>query len=602
MNNGGNIKRVIELLHDLRRGRHVHIERLCDGICTKSMLEKVELGKRRLNPLYLNRLLARLGIDQKKYEKCLYHAEYDNWKRKNDIINLVEDGELQQAEKMLSMLECKCSKKDRIDLQFCKFIRAQILQQQGASDDELFSLYHDALLLTVPNAYEVETDRLLLSADEYNLMLECRCREVRDSDIYEALEIFEGLINYIDKSGYDENCKPKIYPKTVVYMFNYIESYKGCTDNSYRNIIYKKMIKYCEVAVEMLLENKRLYYLCELFEIQEKLLTYINNTDKHKCEYLQNMDIYKTKLIEARTLLEAYKAVCHKYDISPYMQDCCYLYREEDVHCINEVMKRRREMLGITMSALSDNICSTRTISRLETRECNTHGGIVDELLPRLGICKEFTNTGIYTRDKENLDLYERCKRAVNRSDIVLSKNLYHELEGKLEDNELNRQVLLQLKSLVLWKNNEITDTVYIKNIEDSMKYTLNNIKLKNMQGLKYLSYSEIKCVHDIGVVLYMKGEFIAAMRKMDILIEYFQVMEEEGLLDTFIDSYEMVMISHARMAVSAEKYEYSKEIFFKLNRLSLKLKRINLADWREYNVFWKKFMKIENGKISSNY
>ena len=155
MNNSGNIKRVIELLHDLRRERHVHIERLCHGICTKSMLQKVELGKRRLNPFCLNRLLARLGIDQKKYEKCLYYAEYEKWKDKNDIIDLVEDGKLQQAEKMLLMLESKCSEKERIDLQFCKFIHAQILQQQGASDDELFSLYRDALLLTVPNAYEV---------------------------------------------------------------------------------------------------------------------------------------------------------------------------------------------------------------------------------------------------------------------------------------------------------------------------------------------------------------------------------------------------------------------------------------------------------------
>ena len=72
MKNSCDVKRVIELLHDSRRQRHVIIERLCDGICTKSMLEKVELGKRTLNRNYLNRLLARLGIDQRKYEKYRY--------------------------------------------------------------------------------------------------------------------------------------------------------------------------------------------------------------------------------------------------------------------------------------------------------------------------------------------------------------------------------------------------------------------------------------------------------------------------------------------------------------------------------------------------
>ena len=583
MKNSCDVKRVIELLHDSRREQHVIIERLCDGICTKSMLEKVELGKRTLNRNYLNRLLARLGIDQRKYEKYLYHAEYADWRERNDIINAVEDGNLEQAEAMLYQLEQRYDIKDKLELQFCKFVKAQILQHRGVSDEEVLELYRDALLLTVPNAYTVEAKILMLSADEFNLMLECRRREMIYSDAFELYEIYQGLINYIENSSFDICCRAKIYPKTVVYMYNHIMQGIKVLDARQTNIVHIRMLKYCENAIELLRQNNRSYYLCELLEVHVKLLEYLSEVDEYKC----NRHIYIQQLSLSKEILQTYIDVCHKYSISPYMQDCCFLYREEEVYCINDVLHKRREMLGMTMTTLGENICSARTISRFEKKERNALEGIVDELFLRLGMSNEYINLGIFTRSKVAVDIYEKCRRAINARDEKLSKELYSQLEHTLEDNKINRQVLLQLKSLILWSNGEISNTTHIRNIDESIRYTVRFVQMKKKNKQKFFSYPEIQGVHDIGVTLYKKGDCIGGMKKIDVLVKYFETIEEEGLADAFIGLYEMVMVSQANMAGSAGEYDYSTELFAKVNRLALKLKRTNLLHYNEYNIAW---------------
>ncbi len=585
MKNSCNVKRVIELLHNSRREKRVVIERLCDGICTKSMLEKVELGKRTLNRNYLNRLLARLGIDQKKYEKYLYHEEYAEWKERNDIINSVEDGNLVKAKELLGQLEEKCSLDKKLELQFCKFVKAQIMSREGIYKDEgeILSLYQEALLLTVPNAYNMESSNLFLSADEFNLVLECRCRELIDSDGYEILEIYKGLIEYIDNSSFDSCCKAKIYPKTVVYMYNNINQNENGLSDKHKELVYTMMLKYCENAIELLKKNGRAYYLSEVLEVYIKILVYLLKVEEYKNEW----DFYEERLLESKEILKAYKEVCDKYNHSPYMQDSCYLYREEEVYCINDVLHKRREMLGMTMTELGDNICSARTISRFEKKERNALEGIVDELFLRLGMSNEYMNMGIFTKSKKAVDVYEKCRRAINSRDDDLSKRLYDELESILEDNRINKQVLLQLKSLIMWSNKDISNTTHIRNLEESIRYTVKFTQMKRKHKSKFFSYPEIQGVYDLGITLYKKGDCVAGMKKIDVLIKYFEDIEEEGLVDAFISMYEMVMASQANMAGSVGQYEYSNTLLNKLNKLALKLKRTNLLHYSEYNLAW---------------
>ncbi len=582
---GGNVKRIIDMLRNSRKDQKVNVEQLCAGICTKSMLEKVERGERTINRNCLNRLLARLGIDQKKYEKYLYYSDYDEWKEKNDIINAIEDGELEKAEVLVCKYEEERTEAGKIELQFCLFMKAQILQHKGedANADEIEALYREAMLLTVPGAYEEETSKLLLSTDELNLVLECRNRELYGEDVYEIFDIYKGFIEYIDNSRFDISGKAKIYPKVVVYMYNHIATQIDKVSKKEKTAIYKTMMELCENAIDILREDCKAYYLSEVFMAYIEILSYLVKVTHEKSA----IEKYEEYLEWAKRLLNTYIEVCHKYEISHLMRECCYLYREENVYCINDVILKRRKMLGMTMTKLCDNICSTRTLRRFERKECNALEGIVDELLWRLGISDEYVNMGIVTDSQEVVELYQQYRRALNAKELDKAQHIVEELETRLLAYAINRQVILRAKSMIKLYKKEVTPEEHIEDLIAVLKCTidLKDIKVRNVDA--YYSWSEISCIHAISMAMKKSERYKEAYDNIQCLIEYFEYFESQHNEDMIIGLYEVVMSFYGSLLGSMGMIDESNIIFDKLNKLSLKLKRTNVIHFNIYNIAW---------------
>lgn len=399
-------KRIIKMLHNMRVEQKVQVGCLCNGICTKSMLEKIERGDRFINRNSLNRLLSRLGIDQKKYEKYLDYMDYDEWKDRNDIINAIEDGRLQRAEELLKKYDETWTKNRKIEKQFYIFMKLQILQKENplADSKEIYNLYKEAATITIPDVNEVALDKMLLSTDEVNLVLECRSREIHSKDVLEIFAVYRELLDYMDSPRFDIGGRAKICPKIVVYMYRHVKIYEEKTDERKKADLYKKILLFCDKAIDILREDCKSYYLSELLNVHIELLTYLlGNTDD-----INKIDEYKRTLHRTEDVLDAYEGICEQYNMPYVMEDCCYFYREEDVYCINDVIKKRRKMLNMTRAELCDGICSERTVQRLELKQKRKHDGITEELFCRLGLSVEYINMGIVTDSRETTELYER--------------------------------------------------------------------------------------------------------------------------------------------------------------------------------------------------
>lgn len=586
---GATVKRIIDLLHNSRKKQKVNVEQLCAGICTSSMLSKVESGKRSINRNCLNRLLARLGIDQKKYEKYLYYNDYDEWKVKNDIINAIEDGELQKAEKLVGRYESEYANAGKIELQFSLFMKIQILQHKKDAVDskEIENLYREAMLLTVPGAYEEETSKLLLSTDELNLVLECRNRELDSEDVYEIYDIYKGFIDYIDNSRFDINGKAKIYPKVVVYMYNHIAAHIDSVGDDEKSRIYKKLLGFYGHAIDILRSNNRSYYLCELYQSYIGVLTFIAEYD--------NDEKYVEAINQTREILQTYIELCERYRVPYLMIDCCYLYREDDVYCINDVMRQRRKMLGMTMTDLCDNICSTRTLRRFERKESNAIEGIVDELFWRLGMSVEYVNMRIVTDSQDAADLHEKCRRAINAKNLELASEILRNLECILPKCRVNDQAIMELKCLIGWYKGNIGYEQHINELKEVMRYTIDIDSISTNGKNMLLSWIEISCINNIAMCLKKMNKYQEALDYTKVLIEYFKQFEEQSIERAFIGLYEMVLSFYGSLIGSMGMHMESNCIFDKLNKLLLKLKRTNIIHFNVYNIAW------NNQEISHN-
>ncbi len=580
-------KRIVKMLYNSRVERGASIPQLCKGVCSASMLEKIEKGSRNIKRNCLNRLLARLGVDQKNYEKYLGPKEYDEWKDKNDIINVIEDGELEKAQELLEKYKVAWVQPKTIEEQFYIFMKAQVLQHEENADnkDKIYALYKEAMDITILKLTDKEKRGTLLSPDELNLVLECKSRELKYDDANDIFEIYRKFINYIDKSHYDQGCKAKIYPKVVIYAYNHLKSNVTNLEKESKKHIYTKLLIICEKAVEILRNNNKSFYLDELFTVYMEVLSYMITIVEDEDKLVE----YKDAFQRTEAKLQTYREVCKNYGIESRMLDCCYLYREEDVYCINDVIKKRRKMLNIKASDLYEGICSEKTYRRIESRECSPQEPVMDAVFSRLGLSNEYINLGIATDSKRVVELYEKYRHLVNANELDAAEKVLNLLEKKLPECAVNKQILLRGRSVVQWKKGEKTVKDHIADLEKVLLYTikLEDLKEKGIKKDLFYSWIEISCIHAMAYALKGNERFIEANEYINILIEYFNLFDEIALNDVYIGLYEMVMQLCANIIGSMGKYDASSKISNRLNILLLKLRRTNLLHLNMYNITW---------------
>lgn len=161
--------------------------------------------------------------------------------------------------------------------------------------------------------------------------------------------------------SFDELSKAKIYPKIVWYYLR-----ETLAENKTLDLtgLYDAL-QVCEQAVELLRDTGRAYYLTELLDSRKQILDEMI----HKLvEYGRRREAerYKRLLQESTALEELLKNLYTTYDVPVYMQDCTYLYRQRWVFAIGDVLRIRRNMLGMTQEQVCEGICSVKSLRRAE--------------------------------------------------------------------------------------------------------------------------------------------------------------------------------------------------------------------------------------------
>lgn len=577
-------KRIVEMLITLRNEKGISREKLSEGICTESMYARVEKGERILDNVTTNRFLSRLGVDQAKYEKFLDYTEYDRWKLRNDIINAIEDDRLKEAEEYLSSYETEDIEDGKVEKQLCLFMRAQILQHRGADDNEIFALYKEAVGITMPRIDEVKLGEMVLSVEELNLALEYKKRTARGQSADRIFSIYEEFFQYIAKADYDTGVMVKIYPKVVVYLCNDVLNDMETVKEDDRKQLYTRLADLCHKAMELLMDDNTSFYMIELFEVYEKLLNIMVSVTKDENRIMK----YKETIEQIKTWRETLKGVYEQYGVSPYMNDGCYLYREEGVHCINDVIRKRRKMKNMTEKELCEGICSERTVKRAERRETKLQKSITDELFEKLDMVAEYMNTGIITDSKEAVDLYGRYRKAVNEKEIDKAEELIDELQHILPKHPINTQVLMRARSVIKKRRGDISKEQHIQELLDVLSNTIDISKINDIKEM-YLSLLESKCIYSIAITLKEAERYDEAYMCINIIVQYYLYTEEQGIADSFITMYEMVMNAYASLLGSMGIYKESDIISHKLIKLCLKLRRTNVLHLNIFNIAWNK-------------
>lgn len=168
-----------KLLKNIRIEEKVSLDQLAMGLMSASQLVKIENGERPINKNIRDRLLERLGIAKELYENLLDLCDFEEWDYKKKILSAIQDKKIEDAYRLLKEYKAHLRENDRINHQFILAMWGEVLKQEGASKEKIAECYRKAVILTIPDAEKVWSEKRPLSVLEMNLLLETQTENLK---------------------------------------------------------------------------------------------------------------------------------------------------------------------------------------------------------------------------------------------------------------------------------------------------------------------------------------------------------------------------------------------------------------------------------------
>lgn len=566
-------------LYALRTMQNATLWDVATGICTDSEINRVELGERQPEKLMRDRISSRLGVSGEEYEDYLHTEEYRQWLLRQDILKALDSKNLEEAKRGIDDFS-KIKKMNCVQEQFVEVMRYILMQLQGASREELFSIIEHAIAFTVPDIDAALERAHLLADQEFNLIIEYislkKVSESANDELLWKLGQYEKMISLIENSYMDTIGKSKILPRIACNMSKIVLELNGTEEQK------RRAIEICDNAVAILRRANRVFYFVEVLEYHGVLLAEVKPYG------------YKKILKRNTEWIDVFKELYAEYGLSVYTETFCYLYWESECHNIVDVLEVRRGMTGLSRVKLSDNICADKTIVRYERYGVSPSLVIVRDLFERMGLCAEYKRARVITSDPEVLYLSDRLANDVNNYNPEDGEQKLAELKEKLNmDISFNKQEIIRTENMFLRMKKEVNNSEHAEGIMRALEATIayEDVLRKN---IRYFTRAELKCMHNLA--FYVKGQQSDECR--EIIEELCKEILDCDMRKGCVPVYEFLTEGVVDYLGDVGKLTESTILCEKMLKESLKSRRMfNLAHFIYHNL-WNK-QAIANNKNS---
>lgn len=559
-----------KLLKNIRTEEKVSLDQLAMGLMSASQLVKIENGERPINKNIRDRLLERLGIAKELYENLLDLCDFEEWDYKKKILSAIQDKKIEDAYRLLKEYKAHLRENDRINHQFILAMWGEVLKQEGASKEKIAECYRKAVILTIPDAEKVWWEKRPLSVLEMNLLLETLVYGNETDDLYK----YRVLMDYVDMGYYDEIMKAKIYPKIVYYYLK-----KQILFKEYWNVeTQTENLKICEKAIDKLRDAGRTYYLVELLEI-EMQISEIMLDDTFPEDFEKN----EADKINAKELLSVIKNLYAEYEVPAYMQDCTYFYQQKWIFSMKDVLRIRREMLGLTQEQLCEGICSVKSLRRAEKGQTDMQRETLKKLLNRLGLSGQMQWSRLITSDREVIRMAEELADYINDRKFSVASKQLESLKSRIDlDIPQNKQYFLEKQALLEFEQGKVTREEFVKMEKEVLECTLRAENLYRKENV-YLTEQEITCIRNSwrGMEGKEKRELI------DLIFRLYDNYALNNGLSQAISMYEFIAESAVNELGNNGEHVRAEEIDRKVIKASLSCRRIWDVHYNLYDILW---------------
>ena len=575
-----------KLLKNIRTEEKVSLDQLAMGLMSASQLVKIENGERPINKNIRDRLLERLGIAKELYENLLDLCDFEEWDYKKKILSAIQNKKIEDAYRLLKEYKAHLRENDRINHQFILAMWGEVLKQEGASKEKIAECYRKAVILTIPDAEKVWWEKRPLSVLEMNLLLETLVYGNETDDLYK----YRVLMDYVDMGYYDEIMKAKIYPKIVYYYLK-----KQILFKEYWNVeTQTENLKICEKAIDKLRDAGRTYYLVELLEI-EMQISEIMLDDTFPEDFEKN----EADKINAKELLSVIKNLYAEYEVPAYMQDCTYFYQQKWIFSMKDVLRIRREMLGLTQEQLCEGICSVKSLRRAEKGQTDMQRETLKKVLNRLGLSGQMQWSRLITSDREAIRMAEELADYINDRKFSVASKQLESLKSRIDlDIPQNKQYFLEKQALLEFEQGKVTREEFVKMEKEALECTLRAENLYRKENV-YLTEQEITCISNSWKGMEGKEK----KESINLILRLYDNYALNNGLSQAISVYEIVTEAAVNELGNNGEHVRAEEIDRKSIKASLSCRRVWDIHYKIYDILWneKKLMKKSGKRVSNN-
>lgn len=575
-----------KLLKNIRTEEKVSLDQLAMGLMSASQLVKIENGERPINKNIRDRLLERLGIAKELYENLLDLCDFEEWDYKKKILSAIQNKKIEDAYRLLKEYKAHLRENDRINHQFILAMWGEVLKQEGASKEKIAECYRKAVILTIPDAEKVWSEKRPLSVLEMNLLLETLVYGNETDDLYK----YRVLMDYVDMGYYDEIMKAKIYPKIVYYYLK-----KQILFKEYWNVeTQTENLKICEKAIDKLRDAGRTYYLVELLEI-EMQISEIMLDDTFPEDFEKN----EADKINAKELLSVIKNLYAEYEVPAYMQDCTYFYQQKWIFSMKDVLRIRREMLGLTQEQLCEGICSVKSLRRAEKGQTDMQRETLKKVLNRLGLSGQMQWSRLITSDREAIRMAEELADYINDRKFSVASKQLESLKSRIDlDIPQNKQYFLEKQALLEFEQGKVTREEFVKMEKEALECTLRAENLYRKENV-YLTEREIICISNSWKGMEGKEK----RESINLILRLYDNYALNNGLSQAISVYEIVTEAAVNELGNNGEHVRAEEIDRKSIKASLSCRRVWDIHYKIYDILWneKKLMKKSGKRVSNN-
>lgn len=569
---GKEIKRI-------REEEGVSQEKLTRGLCSRSTLSKLEWEERYVEQWIIEAILQRLGKSSDKFWTIINVKDYYMLEERNKIWEDILNKKYAEAERGLESYRKRVNMQEPLQHQFVLKCQGMLLGKAGNWRRSI-AVITQAIQTTVCEFEVGNVENLFLGRDEMLLILLLVEGYEQVGKKWEVRQLVYGLLKNIENKNWDSEELVKIYPKVVWYWVRFLKE-----EDKHEMVIFV-----AGRAVELLKENEVVFLMADLMS---GIMWGIKRRGEKEERELTRKERYEYERLKRQ--VEVLEEIWEEYGTIPRENVIYCTNIQKDISASNELIRKARKNCGFSQEALSDAICTTENLSRIE------NGGISPEeknyrsLMEKMHQAVERNRGIINVPDYKLREELRMVSKYASQMEYDKAQRIWRKLSGKIPRNSKeNRQCILRYDTLISYGKKEIGWKEATRRYESALRETMPRFKQIDIAEWP-LTRTEIFLLNNIASGYYSMGKRQEAKQILDSLKRAFD--SSAVSISYRITEYMVLLYNMAMVEKMEGNMQQAKELFEEGVRLQLQAGRLTKVAKLLYSLGWVMQEKREDEK-----